>query len=219
MSCLLACGRCGVADSIRHGGAGVKRQPGPVAAALLDVGDRSRHTPGMDTPCLTDGAIALDGYTAADTGAHLAGEDEEQARRFGWFPARSTPDTVAAAIAGWQRDWADDSGRHTFALRLLPGRDLAGGCEVRCTGDGCAEMSYWVFPAFRGRGLAARAVRLAADWAAAGLGTGVVRLAIEPDNAASMRVAAAAGFAPAGRRTEDGSPMLLFERRTGSGAC
>jgi hypothetical protein len=42
------------------------------------------------TPRLTDGVVILDAHTMADVEAHLAGEDEEQALRFGWYPERST---------------------------------------------------------------------------------------------------------------------------------
>jgi RimJ/RimL family protein N-acetyltransferase len=163
-------------------------------------------------PTLTDGVIVLDGYLTADLEAHLKGEDEEQARRFGWFPARSTRETVTAALADWQHDWETDGDRRTFALRLVAGRELAGGCEVRRVDDQVAEVSYWIFPAFRARGLAARAVRLVADWAGPGLGVAGLRLSIAPDNEASLRVAHAVGFTPVGERNEDGRAMLLFER-------
>ena len=39
---------------------------------------------------MTDGVGVLNGFTLDDAEAHLAGEDEEQARRFGWYPARLT---------------------------------------------------------------------------------------------------------------------------------
>jgi hypothetical protein len=40
-------------------------------------------------PRLQDGVIVLDQYTDAEVAAHLAGEDEETARRFGWWPESS----------------------------------------------------------------------------------------------------------------------------------
>src|SRR6266571_3692807 len=49
-------------------------------------------------PILTDGVVVLDGHTLDDLDAHLAGEDEEQARRLGWYPASSTPETVRTAM-------------------------------------------------------------------------------------------------------------------------
>ena len=37
-------------------------------------------------PSLTDGVIVLNGHTDDDVAAHLAGEDDETARWFGWWP-------------------------------------------------------------------------------------------------------------------------------------
>ena len=45
-------------------------------------------------PSLTDGVVLVDALTAADAEAHWAGEDEEQARRFGWYPERSSIEQV-----------------------------------------------------------------------------------------------------------------------------
>jgi hypothetical protein len=44
----------------------------------------------MEARRLTDGGVVLDGFALSDAAAELAGEDEEQARRVGWPPARST---------------------------------------------------------------------------------------------------------------------------------
>jgi ribosomal-protein-alanine N-acetyltransferase len=58
-----------------------------------------------------------------------------------------------------------------------------------------AEIGWWLVPAVRGRGVAAVAVGLLATWALAPpLGLRQVWARIEPDNAASARVAAAAGL-------------------------
>ena len=39
-------------------------------------------------PVLSDGADFVDGLTVADAYTHWAGEDDEHARRFGWYPRR-----------------------------------------------------------------------------------------------------------------------------------
>jgi hypothetical protein len=49
---------------------------------------------------LTDDVIVLDRHALGDASAHLAGEDDEQARRFGWYPARLTLEGVRRAIQG-----------------------------------------------------------------------------------------------------------------------
>jgi RimJ/RimL family protein N-acetyltransferase len=148
----------------------------------------------MNVPVLDDGVVLLDAHTLADVAAHVAGEDDEQARRFGWYPKRSTPETATAAIEAWQAQWAAGGPRRAFAVRELPGHALAGGCELRLEGDGRAALSYWTFPAFRGRGFASRAVRLVTAWAFDRLEVARVELLVEPDNAASLAVARRAGF-------------------------
>ncbi len=56
------------------------------------------------------------------------------------------------------------------------------------------NVSYTTFPVARGRGLAARAVDLACRFAFAHLGVHRVQLLADAENAASLRVAAKAGF-------------------------
>ena len=139
--------------------------------------------------------------------AHLAGEDEEQARRFGWWPKRSGPDDFRRMIAADEREWGTAGSRRRFAARVEG--TLVGGCEVRFHGRR-AEISYWTFPEFRGRGYAARAARLASAWAFEH-GADSVEAHVEVDNHASRRVAEAAGFVSGGRTTEDG--LAVYERR------
>ncbi len=63
-----------------------------------------------------------------------------------------------------------------------------------------AEIGWWLAPEARGRGLAAVAVGLVATWALGPrLGLRQVWARVDPDNAASARVAAGAGFRLLGR--------------------
>ncbi len=66
---------------------------------------------------LTDGVIVLNGYTNDDIAAHLAGEDEETAHRFGWWPQISTEATVRAAFNCWARNCETGGPTRTFATR------------------------------------------------------------------------------------------------------
>ena len=50
-------------------------------------------------PELRNDGIILDAHDDNEIAVHVAGEDEETARRFGWWPARSTDETVRAADA------------------------------------------------------------------------------------------------------------------------
>jgi RimJ/RimL family protein N-acetyltransferase len=156
---------------------------------------------------LTDGVVVLDRLREDDMHAHLAGEDEEQARRFGWWPLRSGPEHFRAMLAADERDWQSGGPRRRFAARVTG--ELVGGCELRRRADGHAEASYWTFPQHRRRGYATRAVRLLARWAFDELGVERIELHVEPDNAGSRRVAERAGFRRSARTTGDG--LLVYE--------
>jgi RimJ/RimL family protein N-acetyltransferase len=193
-----------------------------------------------DVPRLTDGTVVLDAFRLTDAQSHLAGEDDELARRFGWFPRRSTLARARETIERWQAEWSNQGLTRCFATRLADGGEradrgeradggeraesgeLVGGCELRLRPDRTASMSYWTFPHHRRRGLASRAVRLAAEYAFACLDVTEIELYIEPDNAGSLGVARAAGFIAAGRGEQspgsDAAPrtMLRFVLRRAS---
>ena len=56
------------------------------------------------------------------------------------------------------------------------------------------EIFYWLAAPARGRGVAARAVRLLADWSFATLNLARLEIIVDPGNEASQHVADAAGF-------------------------
>ena len=58
----------------------------------------------------------------------------------------------------------------------------------------CAEVGFWVSVAWRRRGIAVEAVRLAVAWAFTTLGLTRMRLVTQPGNAGAQRVAERAGF-------------------------
>lgn len=94
-------------------------------------------------PELRGERILLNAHADEEAAAHAAGEDEETARRFGWWPARSTEETVRAAYANWARNWRDDGSTRAFAARDPETGTLAGGCELLMRPDGTADVSYW----------------------------------------------------------------------------
>jgi RimJ/RimL family protein N-acetyltransferase len=136
---------------------------------------------------------------------------------------RDDPDDVAALVAAWMdpsvaranpvpsdpspaaaRRWiAGEPERRLRGLALdlvispFDGDDVWG--EVGLRGFDVAvrrsEIGWWLGPEARGRGVAAAAVDLAATWALGEpLGLRQVWARVAPDNVASSRVAAAAGF-------------------------
>jgi RimJ/RimL family protein N-acetyltransferase len=147
-----------------------------------------------DPPTLTDGAIVLDAFTEDDVVAHVAGEDDEHARRFGWYPERSTEETARAAIEDWRRDWETDGPTRAFAARRSEGRVLVGGCQLRLRSPDIAQLSYWVFPEHRRRGYASCMVRIVCDYAFDDLGVQRIEALVEPDNDASHGVVRSVGF-------------------------
>jgi RimJ/RimL family protein N-acetyltransferase len=158
---------------------------------------------------LTDGVVVLERFRADDMEAHLAGEDEEQARRFGWWPRRSGPEQFRALLAEDEASWS--RGGPNFRLATRVRGELVGGCELRVRKPGSATVSYWTFASHRGCGYATRATRLLCDWAFEALRLERVEAHVEEDNAASVGVARAAGFIGTPRRDDEG--LLVLERR------
>ncbi|HET6192270.1 MAG TPA: GNAT family protein [Trebonia sp.] len=124
-------------------------------------------------PELRGDRIVLNAHNDDEAAVHAAGEDEETARRFGWWPARSTQETVRAAYANWARNCQDDGPVRAFAARDPRSGALVGGCELRIGPGGTGEVSYWTHAGQRGRGYAHSALALLAGYAAS---IGVTRL-------------------------------------------
>lgn len=148
----------------------------------------------MPALTLTDGVVRLDQFGPEDVDAHLANEDEELARRFGWWPNRSTPHHVQAAFDHWAGCWASAGAIRAFAVRDVAAARLVGSCELRLEDDQIARASYAIGPQARRHGFASRALGLAAQWAFDCLDVARIELYIEPDNAASRGVARRCGF-------------------------
>jgi RimJ/RimL family protein N-acetyltransferase len=168
---------------------------------------------------LTDGVVLLDGYRLEDAEAHLLGEDEEMMRRFDSVRPATLEET-RCAVERWIAGRAEGGPMFAYALREASG-ELIGGCELRMRSANSANISYWMFPSFRGRGHALRAVNLlsAAAERIPGLHRLEVRIAL--DNESSRRVAVKAGFIEAGKIKEKActgsvSTMLLFVKEIGA---
>ena len=94
------------------------------------------------------------------------------------------------------------------------GSTLLGGCESRRQRDGTAQLSWWVFPQFRRRGLASRGVPLVVRYMDETLAVHRFVVSIEADNAASRAVARNVGFLECGTEINEGKPMLRYELLT-----
>jgi RimJ/RimL family protein N-acetyltransferase len=161
-------------------------------------------------PDLDDGVVALTRYTDDDVQAHLAGEDEETARRFGWWPRTPTEATVQDTITGWRRNWETSGPIRAFALREQATGRLLGGCELRIQPDGSANVAYWTSAGERGHGHATRGLTLLLSYARS-IGFDEIEAHIAPDNHASCRVAERAGLRRCGPFTAaDGTTMIRY---------
>lgn len=78
--------------------------------------------------------------------------------------------------------------------------------------EGRVEVGYHVEPEYRRSGVVTEAIGALFDWAAREHGVSRFRVAIAPDNVASLAVAARFGFRPAGVQVDDvDRTELLFE--------
>ena len=157
--------------------------------------------PHAETPALHGEGVILCALEMRDAPAMLEGDrDPETAARFGWDPKdallRRCEQYVERSAAMWR--WGEQL---VFAVRESMGGPLFGIVDARMRdhppgaegGDPAVELSWMTLPAYRGRGVASRAVRAMVAFCAS-IGAERVWASIDHDNAASLGVARAAGF-------------------------
>ncbi|NMO89738.1 GNAT family N-acetyltransferase [Actinomycetospora sp. TBRC 11914] len=170
-------------------------------------------------PELTDGVIVLSALALEDAPALVAGEDDELARRL--VGGHSTVATSERYIEACAADWRRRGPTLSWAIRDAAGGALAGTVEVGLRvpelEPGAANVSYGVFPSWRGRGFAARAVELVCGFLAAETGVSYAVLRIERDNPASLRVAERSGFRASQHLAPARASMRWFSRELRGG--
>ncbi len=117
----------------------------------------------------------------------------DMARFIPAFPDPYTPDDADTFVRAARRRWHDDIA-YTFSIVEESSGDLLGVIELSAPAEGAASIGYWVKREARGRGVATRALRLAAEWAIRHRGVERIWLTAAPENVASQRVAEKAGF-------------------------
>ena len=164
---------------------------------------------------LSDGVVALTPLAVVDAADHLAGQDDVWRRWLG-----SGPRGVASMVTwlSWCEDrWQSDGPVFVFGIRDVGAGGLLGTVELHVDGPGEGQASIWcgLYPVARGRGIAARACRLASGFALCGLGvppcsvTEVVAQ-IDPCNLPSLRMIERAGFAYASSCLSAGAAWEVF---------
>ena len=145
---------------------------------------------------LSDGIITLSPLRLDDVEAHLAGEDGLLVRWLNGGPG--TLEGVEAYVRHCREQWDTAGPLRAFGIRMDVHGALAGTVDLRFAGEGLGpgqvNVAYGLYPSWRGRGLATRAVRLACQYAASEGGVQAV-IQVEPENPASAAVARRAGFA------------------------
>lgn len=155
---------------------------------------------------LTDGAVTLrlPSVDAGDVNAVISYTEQEQLDG-GWLPEIPLA-TAEQAVTDWLDAWAGRPSRNgpTFVI-TIPGQPrFIGivGLGDSDSGEGIVGMIFGIAPRWRGRGMASRAVRLAAQWALSVPGVRAVELRIDQDMIECQRVAVNAGFVVAGTVTQ-----------------
>jgi len=145
-------------------------------------------------PELTDGVVRLRRWLLTDTECVRRASADPSIPQVTSVPAVFTPEGGRAFI---KRVWSCLENREGVALALTDAAtDEAVGqvwIGVRPQ-PGVVGLGYWIVPDARGRGLATRAVRLAAAWALGPLGAARMEAWVAPENEPSMRTLASAGF-------------------------
>lgn len=136
---------------------------------------------------LEDGDLALRPFTEADVPAIAAACQDPEIPRWTSVPSPYTEEDARAFVRGGGKE-------RSFAVVDAQTDGLLGSVGFWLEADGRAGFGYWTRKEARGRGVASRALRLLAGWAAHEHDLARLQLVVEPANAASVRVAEKAGF-------------------------
>ena len=164
----------------------------------------------MRTPRLVADGLVLEAPDVADAEDWSDAQDDECARWFGW-PCRPGAERCRAHLERVANDAEPDS--FTWAIRSPAG--FTGGIDLKLHEDRW-NVSYFVHPTHRGRGIATRALRLVCGWAFDDLGLDALSTRVRAGNAASLRVLAKVGFRPAGKETGDDGHVEVLHELAGS---
>lgn len=163
---------------------------------------------------LTDGVIMLRCLAERDAEAHLAGEDDDLVR---WLSGgRGSLDRLLPWIRQNREQWARNGPRRNFGVFDVASTALVGNAEAHLDQaglePGAVNISYGVFPAWRGQGIAVRAVTLILRWLQTQPTPTKAVIRVAPGNTYSQRVPETLGFHRAGLIiSSPGEPLIHFE--------
>lgn len=156
-------------------------------------------------PPLSDGVIVLRPWRREDAPVLASVFGAADADLAYWMDEVPQPYTLAHAVAYVDRSqagWRGEVPATPFAICDVVSEDVLGwlGLTWDEAREGTVVAGYWIRQEARGRGVAARALRLAAAWVFGDLGFVRLELRIDTRNEPSRRVAGKAGFTLEGIR-------------------
>jgi ribosomal-protein-alanine N-acetyltransferase len=155
---------------------------------------------GGSQPTLAIDELVLRAWRDSDAPAVVVGYADPQIQR--WHVRSMTEAEARAWIAAWPARRAAETG---IGWAITAEDAVVGQISLRKVDmhEAVGEISYWVTPEARGRGIATRALRAMSAWAFGELGLHRLELTHSTANLASCRVATAAGFALEGIKREE----------------
>ena len=152
---------------------------------------RAGRLGGRPQPRLAAGGLVLRPFAEADVPGLVAAYGDPAIQQ--WHARSMTEDEARAWVAAREGRWGAESGGD---WAVTDGGALVArvGLRTLSLAEGWAEAAYWVVPAARGRGVAARALDAVAAWLFDDVGLHRLELVHAVGNVASCRVAAKAGF-------------------------
>jgi RimJ/RimL family protein N-acetyltransferase len=178
---------------------------------------RNGDAPATTPPVLQTERLVLRGHLAADFGAALdMWRDVEFVRHLGRKPL--SDEEVWLRLLRYAGNWALVGYGFWLVAERAGGRFVGeiGFQDLRRETEpsfaGVPEIGWGLRPAFHGQGLAREAVAAALAWGDANIATERTICMIRPENAASMRVAGAAGYVRLGAALYEGNAQVLFTR-------
>lgn len=149
-------------------------------------------------PVLAVDDLVLRPWLRSDASAVVEAYRDPDVQR--WHARTMTEPEAEAWILSWADKWTAETGAGWAVVDddgALMGRT---GLRTLDLAEGHGEAAYWVTPAARGRGIAARALHAVTEWMFIEVGLHRIELEHSTSNPASCRVAVAAGFAPEGTK-------------------
>jgi RimJ/RimL family protein N-acetyltransferase len=153
------------------------------------------RTPPPDPP-LSDGVVTLRPWREGDAAAIAeACRDEEITRWLDQVPQPYSRTDAREYVAATTRNWREGTAA-SFAVTDAKAGGVLGSISLHWLDpeQAVGEIGYWVASSSRDRGVASRAVRLAAKWALEECRLERLQLRADVRNAASRRVAEKCGF-------------------------